>query len=65
MIITIMVLASLVIPAWLLYRFSLAGTIATTHDSILVLLVFTLLFSMGLTAFTKAKRHEIVAASAG
>ena len=63
--ITIMVLSLLVIPIWLLYRFSVAGTIATSPDTIGVLLVFTFIFSAALSAFTKAKRHEIVAASAG
>ncbi|KAL9065713.1 MAG: hypothetical protein Q9161_008048 [Pseudevernia consocians] len=65
MIITAMVLALLVLPIWLLYRFSVEGTIATSPDTIGVVLIFTLVFSAGLTGFTKAKRHEIVAASAG
>lgn len=65
MIITAMVLALLVVPIWLLYRFSVEGTIATSPDTIGVVLVFTLVFSAALTGFTKAKRHEIVAASAG
>ena len=65
MIITIMVLALLVVPIYLLYKFSVEGTIATSSDTIAVVLVFTLVFSAALTAFTKAKRHEIVAASAG
>lgn len=65
MIITAMVLTLLVVPIWLLYRFSVQGTIATSPDTVAVVVVFTLVFSAALTGFTKAKRHEIVAASAG
>ena len=65
MIITTVVLALLMVPIWLLYRFSVEGTIATSHDTIGVVLVFTLVFSAALSAFTKARRHEIIAASAG
>lgn len=65
MIITTIVLALLVVPIWLLYKFSIEGTIATSPDTIGVVLVFTLVFSAALTGFTKARRHEIVAASAG
>ena len=65
MIITCIVLILLVVPIWLLYRFSVAGTIATSPDTIAVVCVFTLVFSAALSGFTKAKRHEIVAASAG
>ena len=65
MIITTIVLALLMVPIWLLYRFSIAGTIATSPDTVCVVLVFTLVFSAALSTFTKARRHEIVAASAG
>lgn len=65
MIITAMVLTLLVVPIWLLYRFSVQGTIATSPDTVALVVVFTLVFSAALTGFTKAKRHEIVAASAG
>lgn len=65
MIITTTVLALLVVPIYLLYKFSIEGTLATSPDTLAVVLVFTLVFSGFLTAFTKAKRHEIVAASAG
>lgn len=64
MIVTVLVLVLLMIPIWLLYKLSLAGTVKTAHDMVGVVLVFTLVFSAVLTAFTKAKRHEIVAASA-
>ena len=63
--ITVVILVLLMIPIFLLYKFSVQGIIATSPDTIGVLLVFTLIFSMSLSAFTKAKRHEIVAASAG
>lgn len=65
MIITAMVLTLLVVPIWLLYKFSVQGTIATSPDTVALVVVFTLVFSAALTGFTKAKRHEIVAASAG
>ena len=65
MIITTMVLALLVVPIYLSYKFSVEGTLATSPDTIAVVLVFNLVFSAAFTAFTKAKRHEIVAASAG
>lgn len=65
MIITTIILALLMIPIWLLYRFSVEGIIEKTSDTIGVVLVFTLVFSAVLSAFTKARRHEIVAASAG
>ncbi|CAO1598751.1 hypothetical protein XANCAGTX0491_002511 [Xanthoria calcicola] len=63
--ITILILVLLMIPIWLLYRSSVNGTIGTTSDTIVLILSFTLLFSAALSGFTKAKRHEIVAASAG
>ena len=64
LIITIMVLALLVVPVWILYRLSIAGTIATSPDTLCVVAVFTLICTAMLSCFTKAKRHEIVAASA-
>lgn len=63
--ITILILILLMIPIWLLYKSSVNGTIGTTNDTIVMILSFTLIFSAALSAFTKAKRHEIVAASAG
>lgn len=65
MIITIMILALLMVPIWLLYKLSVQGTIATSPKTIGVILVPTLLFSLMLSIFTKAKRHELLAASAG
>ena len=65
MIIMTIILILLIVPIWLLYRFSVTGSLASSPDSIAVILVFTLLFSVVLSTFTKAKRHEILAASAG
>ena len=65
MIVTMMLLALLIIPIWILYKFSVSGLISEIHDTIAVIFVSTLIFSAALTTFTKAKRHEIVAASAG
>ncbi|KAL8710278.1 MAG: hypothetical protein Q9220_005048 [cf. Caloplaca sp. 1 TL-2023] len=66
LIITFIIVTLLVVPIWLLYHFSV------TWDSnksnlvcIGVLLVSTLIFSAVLSLFTKARRHEVLAASAG
>ncbi len=64
MIITIAVLVLLVVPVWLLFEASIAGTISRGSMIVLVF-AFTLIFCAAVSAFTKAKRHEIVAASAG
>ncbi|KAL8912468.1 MAG: hypothetical protein Q9172_007500, partial [Xanthocarpia lactea] len=63
--ITILILVLLMIPIGLLYKSSVNGTIGTKLDSIVMILSFTMIFSAALSALTKAKRHEIVAASAG
>lgn len=65
MLITLLILALLMVPIALLYRSAVHGTIARTTDTVVLILAFTLIFSAVLSAFTKAKRHEIVAASAG
>ncbi|KAL8933828.1 MAG: hypothetical protein Q9216_006195 [Gyalolechia sp. 2 TL-2023] len=65
MIITIFILILLMVPIWLLYHSAVHGNITRTTDTIVLILAFTLIFSAVLSAFTKAKRHEIVAASAG
>ncbi|KAL8688865.1 MAG: hypothetical protein Q9218_005332 [Villophora microphyllina] len=64
LLITLGVLALLVVPIWLLYKLSIAGTITTSPETIGVILIFTLAFFVGVKAVTTAKRHEIVAASA-
>ncbi|KAL8734042.1 MAG: hypothetical protein Q9166_001803 [cf. Caloplaca sp. 2 TL-2023] len=63
--ITILILVLLMTPIWLLYKSSVNGTIGKITDTIVLILSFTLIFSAMLSVFTKAKRHEIVAASAG
>ncbi|KAL8745305.1 MAG: hypothetical protein Q9190_002539, partial [Brigantiaea leucoxantha] len=66
LIITCIILLLLVVPIWLLYHTSV---VLDTNKSNLVcmgiLLVSTLIFSAVLSLFTKARRHEILAASAG
>ena len=65
MLMTFAILVLLIVPIWLLYRFSIMDTIGTSADTICVILFFTLIFSALLSGFTKAKRHEVLAASAG
>lgn len=65
MVITSFILFLLMVPIWLLYHASVHNHITRTTDTIVLILAFTLVFSAVLSAFTKAKRHEIVAASAG
>ena len=65
MIITTIILVLLMVPIWLLYKLSLKGAIATDPRSIGVIIVPTLIFAAVLSAVTKAKRHELLAASAG
>jgi hypothetical protein len=65
-IITCMILALLILPVYILYRIT-AGPSAYNTDALCmgVLLIFTLCFSAGLSFFTRAQRHEILAAAAG
>ncbi len=62
---TLLILVLLVVPVWLLYKMSIAGKISTNASSIGVVLAFTLIVAAVLSVFTKAKRHETLAASAG
>ncbi|TVY43735.1 hypothetical protein LOCC1_G005188 [Lachnellula occidentalis] len=65
LIITVIIVAILIIPIYLLFYLTV-GT-QTNHSMaiiISVLLIFTLLFSGVLSLFTRAKRHEILAAAA-
>lgn len=66
MIITFLILVLLVVPIGVLYYLSVykAGG-AGDFLVIGVLLICTLVFSCALSLFTKAKRHELLAASAG
>ncbi|CAG8954500.1 hypothetical protein HYFRA_00004413 [Hymenoscyphus fraxineus] len=62
---TTVLLCLLVVPIFLLNRLTSMGDMDVTHTtSIMVLLVFTLIFSAVMSLFTRAKRHEIFAASA-
>jgi hypothetical protein len=64
-IITITILALLVIPIYALWDLTRkAETGAMVAAVIGILLVFTLVFSAVLTLFTRAQRHEILAAAA-
>lgn len=64
-ILTLLILIILVLPIYVLYHMiSDVGTDRAYVISIGILLVFTLAFSAVLSLFTKAKRHEILAAAA-
>lgn len=66
--ITVAILALLIVPVWLLYYIVSQhdGTLSGRATAVCVgtLLVSTLLFSAVLSLFTKARRHEILAAAA-
>lgn len=65
LVITIIVLALLVIPVYLLWHFT--RVIPSGRDTgiiIGILLIFTLIFSGALSLLTRAKRHEILASAA-
>jgi len=65
LIITLMVLTLMVIPIWIMCYLTTMNANGTNTFCMGVLLVSTLLFSSVLSLFTKARRHEILAASAG
>jgi hypothetical protein len=61
-----MILALLVVPVYILYHLIIAdGNRATDAICVGCLLGFTLAFSVALSLFTRAKRHEILGAAAG
>ncbi|KAI1616841.1 hypothetical protein EDD36DRAFT_472183 [Exophiala viscosa] len=61
-----MVLAILIIPVYILFHLSeRPQTTQNTAKCIGVLLVSTLAFAAGVSLFSRAKRHEVLAASAG
>ncbi len=64
-IVTAMILILLMVPIWVLYHLAITGTIATSPKTISVIIVPTLVFATVISAFTSAKRHELLAASAG
>jgi len=47
-----------------MYRLTSLGNIQSMFPAIGVLIIFTLLFSAAMSLLTKAKRHELFAASA-
>jgi uncharacterized protein DUF6594 len=60
-----MILALLIVPIYLLYHLVTAlGSNRTDAICMGVLLVATLAFSAVLSIFTRAKRHEVLAAAA-
>ena len=65
-IITMMILILLVVPTYVLYHLTndIPQRSQTTALCIGILLVFTLSFSAVLSLFTRARRHEILAAAA-
>ena len=65
LLIAIFVLILLIVPVWVLWRSLIQGSIESNPSTVILLVVFTLLFSTGLCVFTKAKRQEVLAASAG
>jgi len=65
LIITFMILTLLIVPIYLLYQFTRkAQSTHITAMCIGILLIFTLFFSLCISLFTRAKRHEILAAAA-
>jgi hypothetical protein len=47
-----------------MYKLTSVGDRNSTFDAVGILVVFTLLFSAAMSLLTKAKRHELFAASA-
>jgi hypothetical protein len=65
LIITTIIFILLVLPVVSMYKLtSFGGPSHGTFDAIGVLVVFTLLFSAAMSSLTKARRHELFAASA-
>lgn len=65
LIITIVIVAILVVPIYILFDLTVGPQTGHSIAIIIgILLVFTLLFSGILSLFTRAKRHEILAAAA-
>lgn len=67
LVITSLILLILVGPIWVLFYITQHEATVKNASTVIiaVLLVATLTFSSILSAFTKAKRHEILAAAAG
>jgi ABC-type transport system involved in cytochrome bd biosynthesis fused ATPase/permease subunit len=64
LIITLIIFILLVLPVVAMYKLTSVGNRNSTFDAVGILVVFTLLFSAAMSLLTKAKRHELFAASA-
>ncbi|KAF1830723.1 hypothetical protein BDW02DRAFT_533424 [Decorospora gaudefroyi] len=64
LIITLIIFILLVLPVVSMYKLTSVGDRNSTFDAVGILVVFTLLFSAAMSLLTKAKRHELFAASA-
>ncbi|OSS47459.1 hypothetical protein B5807_07301 [Epicoccum nigrum] len=64
LIITFIIFILLVLPVVAMYKLTSVGDRNSTFDAVGILVVFTLLFSAAMSLLTKAKRHELFAASA-
>ena len=63
-IITLVIAALLILPVVIMYEVTNIGQRQSALDAIGVLIVFTLIFGMAISALTTARRHELFAASA-
>lgn len=63
-IITLIIFVLLIMPVVAMYKLTSIGNRNSTIDAVGLLVVFTLLFSAAMSLLTKAKRHELFAASA-
>lgn len=63
-IITSIIFILLVLPVVAMYKLTYIDNRNSTFDAVGILVVFTLLFSAAMSLLTKAKRHELFAASA-
>jgi hypothetical protein len=63
-IITLIIFVLLILPVIAMYKLTSIGDRNPTIDAVGLLVVFTLLFSAAMSLLTKAKRHELFAASA-
>jgi hypothetical protein len=64
LIITLIIFILLVLPVVAMYKLTSVGDRNSTFDAIGILVVFTMLFCAAMSLLTKAKRHELFAASA-
>ncbi|KAF2002301.1 hypothetical protein P154DRAFT_618706 [Amniculicola lignicola CBS 123094] len=64
LIITFIIFVLLVLPVVAMYKLTYVGNRNNLFDAIGILVAFTLLFSAAMGMLTKAKRHELFAASA-